>query len=151
VLIRAFAKRSEKIGKMPWIAWPLRADRVVTRRSSSPAPLKKCPVCKGTSFRSVGTGKPSESYVYVPGYFRRLVTEREAAHVELLGDARAFGAALDARGAREDARSAAERDERDRPFLAEPEERSQVLLFGGWKTQSGAAAKSPAKPRTRSR
>ena len=29
------------------------------------------------AFRSVGTGKPSESYVYVPGYFRRLVVLRE--------------------------------------------------------------------------
>ena len=95
VLNRAFAKRSEKMGKMPTIARPprtpaeaadrrieqalLRADRVVTEEKLEPVPeaLKKCPVCDGTSFRSVGTGKPSESYVYVPGYFRRLVVLRE--------------------------------------------------------------------------
>jgi transposase len=95
VLNRAFAKRSEKMGKMPRIARPprtpaeaadrrieqalLRADRVVTEEKLEPVPeaLKKCPVCDGTSFRSVGTGKPSQSYVYVPGYFRRLVVLRE--------------------------------------------------------------------------
>ena len=95
VLNRAFAKRSEKMGKMPRIARPprtpaeaadcrleralLRADRVVTEEKLEPVPeaLKKCSLCGGTSFRSVGTGKPSESYVYVPGYFRRLVVLRE--------------------------------------------------------------------------
>ncbi len=84
VVMRAFAKRSEKMGKMPKIARPprtpaevadsrlqqalLRADKVVTEEKIEPVPeaLKKCPVCDGTSFRSVGTGKPSESYVYVP-------------------------------------------------------------------------------------
>ena len=95
LLTRAFAKRSEKIGKMPRIARPprtpaeaadrrleqalLRADRVVTEEKVEPVPaeLKKCHVCNGTSFRSVGNGKSSESYVYVPGYFRRLVVHRE--------------------------------------------------------------------------
>jgi len=95
VLNRAFAKRSEKMGKMPRIARQprtpaevadrrieqalLRADHVVTEEKLEPVPdaLKKCPVCDGTSFRSVGTGKPSESYIYVPGYFRRLVVLRE--------------------------------------------------------------------------
>lgn len=95
VLKRAFAKRSEKMGKMPTVARPprtpeeaadcrteralLRAERVVTEEKLEPVPesLKKCRVCGGTSFRSVGTGKPSESYVYVPGYFRRVVVMRE--------------------------------------------------------------------------
>ena len=95
VLKRAFAKRSEKMGKMPTIARPprtpeetadrrteqalLRAERVVTEEKTEPVPdaLKKCHVCGGTSFRSVGTGKPSETYAYVPGYFRRVVHTRE--------------------------------------------------------------------------
>ena len=95
VLTRAFAKRSEKIGKMPRIARPprtpaeeadrrteqalLRAERVVTDEKTEPVPeaLKKCHLCGGTAFRTVGTGKPSETYAYVPGYFRRNVVLRE--------------------------------------------------------------------------
>ena len=95
VLKRAFAQRSEKMGKMPRIARPprtpeetaerrteqalLRAERVVTEEKTEPVPeaLKKCRLCGGTSFRSVGTGKPSETYAYVPGYFRRVVHTRE--------------------------------------------------------------------------
>lgn len=95
VLKRAFAKRSEKMGKMPRIARQprtpaetadrrteqalLRAEKVVTEEKTEPVPdaLKKCSTCGGTSFRSVGTGKPSELYSYVPGYFRRTVHTRE--------------------------------------------------------------------------
>jgi transposase len=95
VLKRAFAKRSEKMGKMPKVPRPprtpeetaerrteqalLRAEKVVTEEKSEPVPdtLKKCPSCGGRTFRSVGTGKPSEVYSYVPGYFRRVVHTRE--------------------------------------------------------------------------
>lgn len=95
VLKRAFAKRSEKMGKMPRVPRPprtpaetadrrteqalLRADKVVTEEKTEPVPaeLKKCSLCGGTDFRSVGTGKPSEIYSYVPGYFRRVVHTRE--------------------------------------------------------------------------
>ncbi len=95
VLKRAFAKRSEKMGKMPKIARPprtpeeaadrrteqalLRAEHVETEEKTERVPeaLKKCHLCGGTSFRSVGTGKPSETYAYVPGYFRRVVHTRE--------------------------------------------------------------------------
>lgn len=95
VLKRAFAKRSEKMGKMPKVARAprtpeeaadrrteralLRAEHVVTEEKMElvPEALKKCHLCGGTSFRSVGTGKPSEMYAYVPGYFRRVVHTRE--------------------------------------------------------------------------
>jgi transposase len=95
VLKRAFAKRSEKMGKMPRVARAprtpdeaadrrteqalLRAEHVVTEEKTELVPdaLKKCHLCGGTSFRSVGTGKPSETYAYVPGYFRRVVHTRE--------------------------------------------------------------------------
>jgi transposase len=96
VLTRAFAKRSEKTGKMPRIARPprtpeetadsrleqalLRADHVVTEEKVAHVPeaLKKCRVCGGTSFRSLGNGKASETWAYVPGYFRRHVILRES-------------------------------------------------------------------------
>ena len=95
VLKRAFARRSEKMGKMPRVPRAprtpeeiaerrteqalLRAEHVVTEDKTEPVPdaLKKCSVCGGTSFRSVGTGKPGEIYSYVPGYFRRVVVTRE--------------------------------------------------------------------------
>jgi transposase len=95
VLKRAFARRSEKMGKMPKIARPpktpaeiadrrteqalLRAEHVETEEKTEPVPeaLKKCELCGGSNFRSVGTGKPSETYSYVPGYFRRIVHTRE--------------------------------------------------------------------------
>jgi transposase len=95
VLKRAFAKRSEKMGKMPRIPRPprtpaetaerrteqalLRAEKVVTEERTEPVPeaLKKCHLCGGSTFRAVGTGKPSEIYSYVPGYFRRVVHTRE--------------------------------------------------------------------------
>ncbi|TAL46555.1 MAG: IS66 family transposase [Salinibacterium sp.] len=95
VLKRAFAKRSEKMGKMPRIPRPprtpeeaadrrteqalLRAEKVVTDEKTEPVPaaLKKCHLCGGTDFRSVGTGKPSEIYSYIPGHFRRVVRTRE--------------------------------------------------------------------------
>ena len=66
VVTQAFAKRSEKMGKMPKIARPprtpaevadsrlqqslLRADKVVTEVKMEPVPeaLEKCPVCDGT-------------------------------------------------------------------------------------------------------
>jgi transposase len=95
VLKRAFAKRSEKMRKMPKVPRPprtpeetadrrteqalLRAEKVVTEEKTDPVPetLKKCHLCGGSEFRSVGTGKPSETYSYVPGYFRRVVHMRE--------------------------------------------------------------------------
>jgi transposase len=95
VLKRAFAKRSEKMGKMPKVPRPprtpeeaadrrteqalLRAENVVTEEKTEPVPnaLKKCQLCGGSEFRSVGTGKPSEIYSFVPGYFRRTIRTRE--------------------------------------------------------------------------
>jgi transposase len=95
ILERAFAKRSEKTGKMPKIPRPprtpqetadqrveqalLRAERVVTEEVSVVVPeaQKKCHACGGTSFRRVGDGKTCEIYEYVPGYFRRRVLRRE--------------------------------------------------------------------------
>lgn len=95
VLKRAFARRTEKMGKMPKVPRPpktpaeiaerrteqalLRAEKVVTEEKTVPVPdrLKKCHLCGGDQFRSVGTGKPSEVYSYVPGYFRRVIHTRE--------------------------------------------------------------------------
>ena len=96
VLKRAFARRTEKMGKMPKVPRPprtpaeiaerrteqalLRAEKVVTEeKPPEPVPeaLKKCHLCGGTNFRSVGTGKPSEIWSYVPGYFRREIRTRE--------------------------------------------------------------------------
>ena len=56
------------------------ADHVVTEEKVAHVPeaLKECHVCGGTSFRSLGNGKASETWVYVPGYFRRLVILRES-------------------------------------------------------------------------
>ena len=91
----AFAKRSEKMRKMPPIARPprtpeetadrrteqalLRAERIETVEQvvSIPESDKKCHLCGGTSFRKVGDGKSSEIYSYIPGHFRRLVVRRE--------------------------------------------------------------------------
>lgn len=101
VLKRAFARRTEKMGKMPKVPRPprtpeeiaarraeqalLRAEKVVTEEKTEPVPdeLKKCHLCGGTRFRSVGTGKPSEVWSYVPGYFRRVIRTREARRVPL--------------------------------------------------------------------
>lgn len=95
VLKRAFARRTEKMGKMPKVPRPprtpdeiaerrteqalLRAEKVEIEEKTEPVPdaLKKCHLCGGSAFRSVGTGKPSETYSYVPGYFRRLIRTRE--------------------------------------------------------------------------
>jgi transposase len=95
VLTRAFAKRSEKTGKMPKIPRPartpeeaadrrneqalLRVERIETKeeRVSVPDPEKTCSTCGGTSFRAVGAGKTCEIYEYVPGYLRRIVLTRE--------------------------------------------------------------------------
>ncbi|MBN9163738.1 MAG: IS66 family transposase [Myxococcales bacterium] len=95
VLKRAFARRTEKMGKMPKVPRPprtpeeiaerrteqalLRAEKVVTEEKTEPVPdrLKKCHLCGGTNFRSVGTGRPAEIYSYVPGYFRRVIRTRE--------------------------------------------------------------------------
>ncbi|MBX3209769.1 MAG: IS66 family transposase [Labilithrix sp.] len=95
VLKRAFERRNEKMGKMPKVPRPprtpeeiaerrteqalLRAEKVVTEEKTEPVPeaMKKCHLCGGTSFRSVGTGKPSTLFSYVPGYFRRTIRTRE--------------------------------------------------------------------------
>ncbi len=95
VLARAFAKRSEKTGRLPKIAKPprtteeaadrrteqalLRAERMETKqeRVSVPEADKRCTSCGGTSFRPVGPGKTCEIFEYVPGYLRRIVITRE--------------------------------------------------------------------------
>jgi transposase len=95
VLKRAFARRTEKTKKMSKVPRPprtpeeiaarrneqalLRAEKVVTEEKTESVPdaLKKCHLCGATSFRSVGTGKPSEVWSYVPGYFRRVIRTRE--------------------------------------------------------------------------
>lgn len=95
MLKRAFKRRTEKMGKMPKVPRPprtteeiaerrteqalLRAEKVVTEDKTIPVPeqLKKCHLCGGNEFRSIGTGKDSEVYSYVPGYFRRVVHARE--------------------------------------------------------------------------
>ncbi len=95
ILTRAFAKRSERTGKMPRIPRPprtpeqaadrrteqalLRVERIETteQKVSVPEADKKCRVCGGTSFRPVGTGKTCEILEYVPGYLRRVVLTRE--------------------------------------------------------------------------
>ena len=95
VLKRAHARRTEKMGKMPKVPRPprtpeeiaerrteqalLRAEKVETEETTEKVPdaMKTCHLCGGTSFRSVGTGKPSETYSYVPGYFRRVIRTRE--------------------------------------------------------------------------
>jgi transposase len=95
VLKRAFERRNEKMGKMPKVPRPprtraeiaerrteqalLRAEKVVTEDKTEPVPeaMKKCHLCGGTNFRSVGRGKPSTVYSYVPGYFRRIIRTRE--------------------------------------------------------------------------
>lgn len=95
VLKRAFERRTEKMGKMPKVPRPprtpeetaerrteqalLRAEKVEIVEKTEPVPesMKTCHLCGGTSFRSVGTGKPSETWSYVPGYFRRTVRTRE--------------------------------------------------------------------------
>lgn len=95
VLKRAFERRSEKMGKMPKVPRPprtpqetadrrieqalLRSEKVVIEEETIPVPEaeKKCRLCGGSAFRSVGTGKPSEVYSYVPGHFRRRIWTRE--------------------------------------------------------------------------
>ena len=95
VLKRAFARRSEKRGKMPTIARApktkgetaeqrnalalLRAERVETVEKSAVVPEadKKCHLCGGSSFRAVGNGKTCEILEYVPGYLRRTILRRE--------------------------------------------------------------------------
>ena len=97
VLKQAFARRSEKkkLSKMPRVPRPprtpeeaaerrteqalLRAERMVTDEKTEPVPeaIKKCRLCGGTSFRTIGPGKPCEIYSYVPGYFRRKIITRE--------------------------------------------------------------------------
>ena len=95
VLTRAFAKRSERSGKMPKIPRPartpeeatdrrneqalLRAERIVTEEKTVAVPeaQKKCHLCGGTSFRAVGDGKTCEIFEYVPGYLKRIVLTRE--------------------------------------------------------------------------
>ena len=95
VLARAFAKKSEKTGRLPKIARPprtaeeaadrrteqalLRAERMETKqeRVAVPEADKRCASCGGTSFRPVGPGKTCEVFEYVPGYLRRIVLTRE--------------------------------------------------------------------------
>lgn len=94
-LTRAFERRSEQRAKMPPPPKPprtkeevaehrrqqaqLRADNVVTTEEtiSVPADQKKCPLCAGTNFRPVGIGKPSVTWSFVPGHFRKHVHMRE--------------------------------------------------------------------------
>lgn len=94
-LTRAFERRSEQRAKMPPPPKPprtkeevaehrrqqaqLRADNVVTTEDTIPVPpeQKKCPLCAGTNFRSVGIGKPSVTWSFVPAHFRKHVHMRE--------------------------------------------------------------------------
>ena len=57
----------------------LRADKVVTTEETIPVPEadKTCPLCNGTEYRTVGIGKPSTTWSYVPAYFRKHVHMRE--------------------------------------------------------------------------
>lgn len=96
VLERAFARRAEKMRKLPKIPRPpktkdeiqdqrtqqalLRAENVVTEEPEAipvPEELKKCPACGGGAFREVGITKPSETWSYVPGHFRRTIHTRQ--------------------------------------------------------------------------
>lgn len=94
-LSRAFERRSEQRAKMPPPPKPprtkeevaehrrqqaqLRADNIVTTEETIPVPEeeKKCPLCAGTNFRTVGIGKPSVTWSYVPAHFRKHVHMRE--------------------------------------------------------------------------
>lgn len=53
--------------------------RLVTEtvESSVPDDQRKCPKCGSEDLKSVGDGKPSTTYEYVPGYFRRQICRRE--------------------------------------------------------------------------
>lgn len=91
----AFAKKSEKTGKMPPVAKPprtkeqtaelrdeLAAARVegvetVESETKVPEANKRCHLCGGSDFRRVGEGKTCEVWEYVPGYFRRNRLTRE--------------------------------------------------------------------------
>lgn len=91
----AFGKKSEKTGKMPPVAKPprtkeeaserrdelavLRVERVETvdAKTTVPDAEKKCHVCGGSEFRTVGDGKTCEVWEYVHGYFRRNRLQRE--------------------------------------------------------------------------
>jgi transposase len=42
-----------------------------------PAAERACPHCRSTELRSVGSGKPSTVFEYIPGYFRRRMFRRE--------------------------------------------------------------------------
>jgi hypothetical protein len=95
VLKRAFARRTEKMGKMPKVPRPPRtpeeiaarrteqaqlcANNVVTTQETllGPAELRTCHLREGSSVRRVGTGKPSEPWSRMSGYFRRLIDRRE--------------------------------------------------------------------------
>lgn len=94
-LTRAFERRSEQKAKMPPLPKPprtkeevaehrrqqaqLRADNIVTTEETIPVPteLKNCPLCAGDNFRPVGIGKPSVTWSFVPGHFRKHVHIRE--------------------------------------------------------------------------
>jgi transposase len=95
-LEKLFARRSEKRGKkMPSVPTPpaspdkaretrdaralLRATKMATTTETKPVPddLKRCPHCDDRAFRKVGAGKSCEVYSFVPGHFRRRVTQRE--------------------------------------------------------------------------
>lgn len=94
-LTRAFERRSEQRAKMPPPPKPprtkeevaehrrqqeqLRADNILTTEETIPVPpeLKKCCLCGGENFRSVGIGKPSVTWSFVSAYFRKHVHMRE--------------------------------------------------------------------------
>jgi transposase len=53
--------------------------QLVTENVESTVPLaeRKCPKCGSEDLKTVGDGKPSTIYEYVPGYFRRQICRRE--------------------------------------------------------------------------
>ena len=53
--------------------------QLVTETVESTVPLaeRKCPKCGSEDLKTVGDGKPSTIYEYVPGYFRRQICRRE--------------------------------------------------------------------------
>lgn len=57
----------------------LAKEKLETEHVTVPVPEaeRKCPHCERGDLRPVGEGKPTTSYDYVPGYFRRRITRRE--------------------------------------------------------------------------
>ena len=70
-------RRAEELRKRKERA--VEKTRLVTETVESTVPPddRKCPKCGREDLKSVGDGKPSTTYEYVPGYFRRQICWRE--------------------------------------------------------------------------